>query len=210
MSVLMYPKGKEALLGSADLSADNIKVVLINTGTYTYSSAHQFYSDLSGTLGSSANLSSKTLTNGVFDAADTTVTASSTATCGAFVLYKDTGTTTTSPLLMYYDGIQIITIAANSSSSTTITVDPISYAIANNTTLTRVSGTGPSSVTLSGSGGGSVGARTLTASTTQTMVQGDTYSVAISGTGLPININSGQTVNLTFDNGANKIFAWNG
>jgi hypothetical protein len=206
----MYPLGKQALLGSVVLTADNIKVVLINTGTYTYSAAHQYYSDLSGTLGASANLASKTVTNGVFNAANTTVTATSTATCGAFVIYKDTGTTTTSPLLMYYDGIQIITIAANSSTSTTITVDPLTYAIANSAVLTRVSGTGPSSVTLSGGGGGAAAARTLTASATQSMVQGDTYSVAISGTGLPININNGQTVNLTWDTGSNKIFAWNG
>lgn len=209
MSVLMYPKGKEALLGSVDLTSQNIKVTLVS-GSYTYSAAHQFFTDLAGTLGNSANLSSKTVTNGVFNAANTTVTATSTATCAAFVLWQDTGTGSTSPLLMYYDGIQVITIAANSSASTTITVDPLTYAIANSAVLTRVSGTGPSSVTLSAGGGGAVGARTLTASATQTMVQGDTYSVAISGTGLPININNGQTVNVTWDTGANKIFAWNG
>lgn len=207
MVALLYPKGKEALLGSVDMSADNIKLTLIDTGTYTYSSAHDFYNDLSGTLGDSANLSSKTLTNGVFDAADTTVTATSTATCGAFVIWKDAGSSATSPLILYYDGIQTVTIAASSTTSTTITVDPLLYAVANSAVLTRTSGTGPTSVTLSGGGGGSVGGRTLTAASAQSMVQGDTYTVAISGSGLPININSGQTVNITFDNGTNRIFA---
>ena len=38
----------------------------------------------------------------------------------------------------------------------------------------------------------------------------DDDSGDVSPTGLPININSGQTVNITFDNGTNRIFAWNG
>lgn len=207
MVTKLYPKGKEALLGATNVSSDDIKLTLLNTGTYTYSDAHDFYDDLSGTLGSSANLSGKSITNGIFDASDTTVTATGTATCGAFVIWKDTATPGTSPLLLYFDGIQYVTIAASSTTSTTITVDPLSYAVANSDTLTQVSGTGPASVTLSGGGGGSAGARTLTASSAQSMVVGDVYSVAISGSGLPININSGQTVNITFDNGTNKIFA---
>lgn len=206
MVVALYPKGKEALLGATNLSSDNIKCRLV-TSSYTYSSAHQYLSDTTGSLGDSANLGSKTLTNGVFDAADTTISATSTASAAAFIVYADSGSAATSPLLLYYDGIQTITIAATSSSSTTITVDPLTYAIANSATLTRTSGTGPASVTLSGGGGGAAGARTLTASSAHSMVQGDTYTVAISGSGLPVNVNSGQTVNLTFDNGANKIFA---
>lgn len=206
MPVTMYPRGKEALLGSVDLASQNIKMTLLSA-SYTYSAAHQFFSDLAGTLGNSGNLASKTLTNGVFNSANPTVTATSTATCVAFALWQDTGTAGTSPLLMYYDGLQIVTISASSSSSTTITLDPITYAIANSSVLTRVSGTGPASVTLSGSGGGSANARTLTAASAQSMVLGDTYSVAISGTGLPININNGQTVNFSL---SSNIFTWNG
>jgi hypothetical protein len=207
MVTKLYPKGKEALLGATNMSSDNIKLTLLNTGTYTYSDAHDFYDDLSGTLGDSANLSGKSITNGIFDASDTTVTSTGTATCGAFAVWADSGVPGTSPLILYFDGIQHLTIAASSTTSTTITTDPLTYAVANSATLTRVSGSGPASVTLSGGGGGSAGARTLTASSAQSMVQGDVYSVAISGSGIPININSGQTVNITFDSGTNKIFA---
>lgn len=206
MPVLLYPKGKEAILGSTNMLTDNIKCRLV-TSAYTYSDAHQFLSQTTGGIGDSSNLASKSLTNGVFDANDVSIISTSTASAVAYILYVDSGTASTSQLLMYYDGIQIITIAANSSSSTAITVDPLTYAIANSAVLTRVSGTGPSTVTLSSSGGNSAGLRTLTASANQSMVQGDTYSAPISGTGLPVSVNNGQTVNISFDNGVNRIFA---
>ena len=93
MANAIYPKAKESFLkGEIDLVDDTIKVALVDTGTYTYNVAHDFYNDLSGVLGTPVALASKTVTSGVFDAADATF---STPTAGtsieALVIYKDTG-----------------------------------------------------------------------------------------------------------------------
>jgi hypothetical protein len=57
--------------------------------------------------GTSANLSSKTVTNGVFDAADVALTGvtapSGGATCDAIFFFKDTGTESTSLLFLMLD-----------------------------------------------------------------------------------------------------------
>lgn len=106
MANALYDKGREAFLnGGINWGSDTIKAVLVDTGTYTVNlSTHQFYSDLSGVVGTaSAAFSSKTTTAGVADAADITYTAVSGASVEAIVIYKDTGVTTTSPLIAYID-----------------------------------------------------------------------------------------------------------
>lgn len=104
MSSVVYPKALEAFLsGGIDLTSATIKVAMV-TSTYTYSSSHQYYSSLSGVVGTDQTLGSKTVTSGVFDAANSTwtsVTAGSTVV--AFVFYKDTGVAATSPLIAYMD-----------------------------------------------------------------------------------------------------------
>lgn len=105
MANALYPKWKESLL---QLTADNglngtVKVALVDTGTYTYSAAHQFLSSLSGVVGTAQTLGTKTYTNGVFDAADVTFTAVTGATVEALVIYIDTGSSATSPLVAYID-----------------------------------------------------------------------------------------------------------
>ena len=105
MANAIYPKAKEAFLnGEIDLTDNTIKVALVDTGTYTYNTAHDFYNDVSGVLGTPVALSSKTVTSGVFDAADCTF---STPTAGtsieALIIYKDTGNTATSNLIAYID-----------------------------------------------------------------------------------------------------------
>lgn len=105
MASAIYPKAKEALLkADIDLENDTIRAVLIDTGTYTYSSAHDFYNDLSGVVGTeSSAFSSKTFTNGVFDAADITFSAVTGATVEAIVIFKDTGNTATDALIAFID-----------------------------------------------------------------------------------------------------------
>lgn len=106
MANAIYPKYKEALLsGSANVSltANSIKVALVDTGTYTYSATHQYRSDLSGVTASSAALDSKTVTNGLFDAANATFTAVSGTTSEALVFYVDTGNAAADRLIYYYD-----------------------------------------------------------------------------------------------------------
>jgi hypothetical protein len=91
---------------AVDLVDDTIKVALIDTGTYTFSAAHDFYDDVSSAVvGTPQTLASKTVTGGVFDAADVTFTALSGGTVEAYVIYKDTGTPSTSPLIGYFDSV---------------------------------------------------------------------------------------------------------
>lgn len=110
MASALYPKFKESMLSqnpSVDLDTDTIKVALVDTGTYTYSTAHQYYSSVSGVVGTPQTLGSKSVTDGVFDAADVTFTAVSGASVEALVVYKDTGSAATSPLIAYIDGISV-------------------------------------------------------------------------------------------------------
>lgn len=83
MANAVFPKAKEGFLdGSIDLDTATIKVALVRG--YTYSSSHSVVSDVTGagaTLhATSSGLSSKSVTNGVFDAADVTFTTPSTDT----------------------------------------------------------------------------------------------------------------------------------
>ena len=107
MANALYPLWKEQLLqftANNNLSVGTVKVALIDTGTYTYSAAHQFWSSASAaSIGTPQTLSSKTFTNGTFDAADATFTAVTGASVEALIIWIDTGTPSTSPLVAYLD-----------------------------------------------------------------------------------------------------------
>ncbi len=116
MANALYPIGKKGFLDAdIDLSSDTIKAALIDTGTYTYSAAHDMWDDASaGVVGTPVALASKTTTAGVFDSADVTWTSVSGSTVEAIILYKDSGTPSTSPLIAYYDtGITGLTLTPN-------------------------------------------------------------------------------------------------
>lgn len=107
MANAVYPKYLEALVlqsPSVDWDADTIKGALV-TSAYTYSAAHQFFSSIAGQIGSSSPaLTSKTGALGVVDAADVTFpTVAAGSTINALIIYKDTGTASTSPLIVYID-----------------------------------------------------------------------------------------------------------
>lgn len=111
MANALYPKWKESLLQNTAGSALNgtgttgVFVALVDTGTYTYSAAHQFYSSLSGVVGTDQEIgATKTFTNGVFDGADVTFPTVSGATAEALVIYvKTAGANTTWQLVAYID-----------------------------------------------------------------------------------------------------------
>ena len=111
MANALYPLWKEALLQSlvdADLAgtgATGVYVALVDTGTYTYSAAHQYYSSLAGIVGTDQEIGvPKTYVAGVFDGADCTFPAVTGVTCEAIVLYrKNTGANTTWRLIAYID-----------------------------------------------------------------------------------------------------------
>jgi hypothetical protein len=104
----LYPTGKAHLLGLAtkiDLVADTMKLLLVDTADITYSSGNEFVAALTGAgiVARSGALSGKTVTAGVFDANDITVTSVSGDGIRAVILYKDTGADATSPLLAWWD-----------------------------------------------------------------------------------------------------------
>ena len=106
MANAIYPKFKEALLnGSAntDMSGGTVKAALVDTGTYTYSAAHEFLSDISGVVGAAVTLGTKTFTNGTFDSADPTWSSVTGNTAEAIILYIDTGSAATSRVVLYLD-----------------------------------------------------------------------------------------------------------
>lgn len=103
MANALYDKGREAFL-SGDISwdADNIKCVLTRDVPDTVND--QFLSDLASTVSTSPNLLTKTVTNGIADAADTTFTAvPAGAAISYIVIYQDTGVSTTSRLIAAID-----------------------------------------------------------------------------------------------------------
>lgn len=123
MANAIYPKYKAAMRTKSsnafDLSAvgTTVKAALVDTGTYTYSTASQYYdestsSDVqSATVGTPVELTVKSVDSGT-GAFKVSLSTVFTAVSGggttkdileAIVLYVDTGTPTTSPLVAYID-----------------------------------------------------------------------------------------------------------
>ena len=105
MANAIYPKWKEAVMQATANSSlgGTLKVALVDTGTYTYSAAHEFLTSLTGVVGTAQTLGTKTYVNGTLDAADATFTAVTGATVEALVLYLDTGVAATSRLVAFLD-----------------------------------------------------------------------------------------------------------
>lgn len=111
MANALYPKWKEALVtgGSNALlngsGTTGVYAVLVDTGTYTYSAAHQFYSDLTGIVGTEQEIgATKTYTNGVFDGGDVTFPSVTGNSAEALVIFiKNAGANTTWRLVAFID-----------------------------------------------------------------------------------------------------------
>jgi hypothetical protein len=103
----LYQKWKEQLLqftANNNLSAGTVKVALIDTGTYTYNSTNQFWSAASSaSIGTPQTIGTKTFTNGTFDGDNVTFTAVTGNSVEALIIFIDTGTPSTSPLVAYID-----------------------------------------------------------------------------------------------------------
>lgn len=106
MANILYPSYKQLLLGAGlNLSSLTIKAALVDTGVVSFSSAHDNYDDISaGVVGTPVTLASKTITGGVFDAADISFTGLTSApTIEALAIYYDSGTPSTSTLIAWID-----------------------------------------------------------------------------------------------------------
>lgn len=101
---------QEILKANADHELDSsegatgVFCSLIDTGTYTFAQTHQYFSSLSGIVGTDQEITTKTQALGVFDGDNLTYTAVSGATVEAVVLYrKNAGANTTWPLIVFID-----------------------------------------------------------------------------------------------------------
>ena len=95
---------------------DTIKVILVDTGAYTPQTAvHQYLSDIptSARIAGPVTLTAKATTGDAADAADVTFTAVSGGSIAAIVIYADTGTASTSPLIAFIDTATGLPITPN-------------------------------------------------------------------------------------------------
>jgi hypothetical protein len=111
MANAIYPIFKQALMkacATVSLNGSTTNgpwVALVDTGTYSYGTAHDFYNDLSGIIGTDQNIVSPTVVGRKFDGCNVTFTAVTTPTSiEALVIYrKNTGANTTWRLVLYED-----------------------------------------------------------------------------------------------------------
>lgn len=123
MASKIYPLGLKAILESArhleETSGGGTMKVALVKGTYTYSTAHDFYDDVSASLVSGtapiALTSPEVTVNAAvvkFDAADTGLTwtdVSDADDVGGAVVFNDTGTPGTSPVIAFLDATDLVT-----------------------------------------------------------------------------------------------------
>jgi hypothetical protein len=106
MSSALYDTGRNAfLLAAINWTTDTIKVALVGAGYAANMATDQFFSLVTANvIGVPVQLTSPTAAAGVANAANVTTAAISTgSTVTQIVLYKDTGTSTTSQLIARED-----------------------------------------------------------------------------------------------------------
>jgi hypothetical protein len=113
----IYPIFKTALGTAATNVSLNVNdatdgpfCALVDTGTYTYSAAHDFYNDVSGVVGTDQRIVSPTfgtVSQGTFDGDNLTYTAVSGNSVEALIIYrKNSGASSTWRLVVYLDTSQ--------------------------------------------------------------------------------------------------------
>lgn len=121
MANALFDNARELFLTAGlDWTAGTIKACLVDTGTYTVNlSGHNYLGDgvsaaiVGGANGRSANLASRTATDGAADAADVTFSTIAGVSIEAIVLYRDTGVDATSELIAYIDTATGLPITPN-------------------------------------------------------------------------------------------------
>lgn len=107
MANTLYDKARQRFLeAQLNWMTDTIKCILVDTGAYTPQTAiHEYLADIpiSARIAGPVTLTAKATTGGAADAADATFTSVSGSSIEAIVIYSDTGTESTSPLIAYID-----------------------------------------------------------------------------------------------------------
>ncbi len=213
MSQALYDLGRKAFLdGAINYASDTIKCELIRTVQGPGAGGAQVYAVNLGTdqylniipnnaycrptSGQAQALGTKTDTAGVAGAANATFTSVPLGDpIQAIVIYKDTGTASTSPLIAYIDGKVIVTLAANAAAhATTLAVDPLLAPLGSGAVI--LFATSGVQVTLTANA--AKGARSLSVSDigNTPINAGDTGPCLTQGANLPITPNGGSlTIN---------------
>ena len=154
-----------------------------------------------GAVGTDQTLGSKTVTNGVLDAADVSYTALSGSEVIGLAIYKDTGSAATDRLAVWIDGkTQVIVAADAASSATTLWVEKLEGPIASGVAMIFSNG-----ITATTTSTAAAGARSIAVSAISgAIAAGHTADVATTSAGIPFTP-SGGDVTFQFDNGPDKI-----
>ena len=116
MANALYAKGKQKMLaGQIDFSSHPLKVALVSNAYPQALASDEFLASVSAyVLNTAKPIVNPTIALGVFDANDVTFAA---VTAGAVaegvVIYKDTGSAATSPLIAYIDTITGFPVTTN-------------------------------------------------------------------------------------------------
>lgn len=124
MASSLYNKAREEYLdGVLDWAADDVRVCLVKS-TYTFSAAHTSLSDIStNDNGRSAALGTKAVTDGIADAADTSLVATAASACNALVIFKQTGVDATARLIAYIDTATGLPFTPSASQTVSVVFD---------------------------------------------------------------------------------------
>lgn len=117
MANALFDKARQRYLeGQFNWLTDTVKTLMVDTAAYTVNlSVHEFLSDIpsSARITTPVTLTSKATSGGAADAADATFTSVSGPSIEAILIYKDTGTEATSPLIAYIDTATGLPITPN-------------------------------------------------------------------------------------------------
>lgn len=116
MSNQLYDLGREKFAkAQINWETDVIKAVLVDTGAYTFSQAHEFLSSVAvgARISSAVALTGKSAALGACDANDVTFPSVSGTTIEAIVIYKEGASDAASPLLAFIDTATGLPITPN-------------------------------------------------------------------------------------------------
>lgn len=109
MANAVYPKFKQRLLESyfaCSLNQNDTTngpyVFLLDTGVYSYNTAHDFLNDITGRVGSAVRITSPTVVSGLFDGENITFSSLSGTTVEAFMIYRNNSLTEADKTVVYY------------------------------------------------------------------------------------------------------------
>lgn len=210
-----FPLARQGLgTGLIDLDTAVLKSALVRG--YTFNAAHDFVDDVTGAGGTlvatSSALGGVTFTDGVLDANDPTFSAvAAGAAITSVIIFQASAVgggadvaASAQRLITHLDGKFRFTVAANASGgATSVACDALLLGIASGAVAALISGSGPATMTLSGSA--SAGGRALSVSALSGALTADAvYEVSYTGSNFPITPN-GSDITLQWSNGSNRI-----